>query len=175
MFRIPNLHLFCTWQWRPAIKKHFPLTKGLLGPHQAESEGYASRLLFKHLSHLVVSTANNALVIDGLDVVANTYRLQPVYGAAFLYPLEDTVWSISRVRRACRFQMQVAYGITVNIIGNRKRFDYPLTFNLQCYKTFLEVHVYPELLFIKIRVSRIKPLKCWWRTNLLLSTQQSRV
>lgn len=72
-----------------------PLTKGLLGPHQAESEGYASWLLFKHLGHLVVSTAYNALVVDGLDVVTNAYCLQLVYGAAFLYPLKETSSNIS--------------------------------------------------------------------------------
>lgn len=71
--------------------KHFPLTKGLLGPHQAESKGYAPRLLFQHLGHLIVSTPYDALVIDGLDVVANAHCPQAVYGAAFLYSLDKPV------------------------------------------------------------------------------------
>lgn len=75
--------------------KHFPLTKGLLGPHQAESEGYAPRLLFYHLGHLIVPTPDNALVIDGLDVVTNTYRLQAVYGAVFLYSLAKKTDSLN--------------------------------------------------------------------------------
>lgn len=135
-----------------AKTSHFPLTKCLLRPHQAESEGYASRLLFKHLSHLVVSTADDALVIDGLDVVANTYRLQPVYGAAFLYPLEETVSNISRVRWPVWKPFPNAGDRTVNIIGNRKRFDNPLILNLQCYKTFLEVHIYKGGAYLQIQL-----------------------
>lgn len=65
-----------------------PLTKGFLGPHQAQSEGDAPRLLLQHLGHLVVSTAYDALVIDGLYVVPDTHGLQAVYGAALLYSLQ---------------------------------------------------------------------------------------
>lgn len=67
---------------------YFPLTKGFLGPHQAQSEGDAPRLLLQHLGHLVVSTAYDALVIDGLYVVPDTHGLQAVYGAALLYSLQ---------------------------------------------------------------------------------------
>lgn len=70
------------------LSKAIPLTKGLLGPHQAEGKGDAPRLLLQHLGHLVVATAHNALVIDGLDVIADAHRLQAVDGAAFLYPLK---------------------------------------------------------------------------------------
>lgn len=69
------------------LHKEVPLTKGLLGPHQAEGERDAPRLLLEHLGHLVVATAHDALVVDGFDVVADAHRLQPVNGAAFLYPL----------------------------------------------------------------------------------------
>lgn len=66
----------------------FPLTEGFLGPHQPESEGDAPELLLQHLGHLVVSTAYDALVVDGLYVVADTNSLQAVYGAAFLDSLQ---------------------------------------------------------------------------------------
>lgn len=83
VFRLPKLHLFDKTFF------FFSLTKGLLGPHQAESERYASRLLFQHLGHLVVSAAYDTLVVDGLDVIPDTHGLQLVYGAAFFYPLRE--------------------------------------------------------------------------------------
>lgn len=79
--------LFCVRLWTGA-SSYFPLTKGFLGPNQAESEGDSPRLLLQHFGHLIVSTANDALVIDGLYVVPDAHGLQAVYGAAFLYSLQ---------------------------------------------------------------------------------------
>lgn len=65
------------------------LTEGPLGPHQAQREGDPPRLLLQHLGHLVVATADDALLVDGLDVVAHTHAPQPVHGAALLDSLQD--------------------------------------------------------------------------------------
>lgn len=74
------------------VSTYFPLTKGFLRPHQTEREGDAPRLLLQHLGHLIVSTAYDALVVDGLYVVADTNGLQAVYGAAFLDSLQKQPW-----------------------------------------------------------------------------------
>lgn len=82
------LKVFLIFVQSGGASSYFPLTKGFLGPHQAESEGDAPRLLLQHLGHLVVSTAYDALVVDGLYVVPDTNGLQAVYGAAFLDSLQ---------------------------------------------------------------------------------------
>ncbi len=71
------------------------LTEGFLGLDQAKGERCSSQLLLQHLRHFIMSTSHNALVINGLDVIADTHRLYSVNGAAFLYPLtQNTEYEI---------------------------------------------------------------------------------
>lgn len=60
------------------------LTKSLFGLHQAEGEGLSPGQLPQHPRHLVVPAAHNGLVVDGLDAVAHTHRLDAVDDAPLL-------------------------------------------------------------------------------------------
>lgn len=70
-----------------------------------------------------MSTPNNALVIDGLDVVPNTYCLQAVYSAAFLYSLDKNslkifMW-VLHIEMTAFFQ-NTKYVWGVCVLGKRK-------------------------------------------------------
>lgn len=69
-----------------------------------------------------MSTPNNTLVIDGLNVVPNTYCLQAVYSAAFLYSLDKNslkffMW-VLHIETAFFQNTKYVWGICV--LGKRK-------------------------------------------------------
>ena len=60
------------------------LPKGLFGLHQAEGEGLSPGQLPQHPGHLVVPAAHDGVVVDGLDAVTHTHRLDAVDDAPLL-------------------------------------------------------------------------------------------